>query len=161
MRISLTIFSLLVSGALAAGCSASSGARTNEPAPVAAPSGAAPPGASPVVGVVSNVKLGNILVGPNGHTLYLFEDDNGTMSACTGACADIWPALAAEGMPAGTGVDLAKLTTAHGQVVRQVAYNGHLLYYFSGDAKPGETNGLSIPHWDAIAPDGNKIPAGA
>src|SRR5260221_12630187 len=33
--------------------------------------------------------------GPNGHTLYFFAKDNGTTSACTGACATTWPALAA------------------------------------------------------------------
>ena len=57
------------------------------------------------------------LVGPNGHALYLFEKDNGTTSACTGACSATWPALSASGTPGGgSGVDAAKLSTADGQV---------------------------------------------
>ena len=103
--------------------------------------------------------VGEALVGPNGNTLYLFEMDDGTTSACTGGCADVWPALTADGgePTAGDGLDASLLSTADGQVPDQVAYNGHLLYYFSGDEAPGDVNGLQIPEWYPVAADGNAI----
>jgi predicted lipoprotein with Yx(FWY)xxD motif len=103
--------------------------------------------------------LGEALVGPDGRTLYLFEQDSGTTTACTEGCADAWPALAAEGGAAtgGDGVDTALLATADGQVPDQVVYNGHLLYYFSGDAGPGEVNGLGIPDWYPVDAAGEAI----
>src|SRR3954469_20512194 len=42
---------------------------------------------------VASTRLGDVLVNRQGHTLYLFERDSGTMSACTGACAVNWPPL--------------------------------------------------------------------
>ena len=55
--------------------------------------------ANHTLSVANNPKLGRILVGPNGHTLYVFENDKGAASACTGGCATIWPALSASGIP--------------------------------------------------------------
>jgi predicted lipoprotein with Yx(FWY)xxD motif len=103
--------------------------------------------------------VGEALVGPNGHTLYLFEMDDGTSSACTGGCADAWPALTADGgaPTAGDGLDASLLSTADGQVADQVVYNGHLLYEFSGDEAPGDVNGLQIPEWYPVDADGNAI----
>lgn len=98
------------------------------------------------------------IVGPNGHTLYLFERDQGTTTACRGACASSWPPLVANGTPtAGDGVDVAQLGTADGIEADQVTYHGHLLYYFAGDAAPGDMKGVGIPAWYAVAPDGTAI----
>lgn len=110
------------------------------------------------VSVASNGALGKYLVGGNGHTLYLFEKDQGTTSACTGGCASSWPPLVAEGTPTGgDGIDASALSTANGSAPNQVTYHGHLLYYFAGDQAPGDTNGTSVPSWYPVGPDGNKI----
>ncbi len=104
--------------------------------------------------------VGQALVGPDGRTLYLFEMDSGTTSACTAGCADVWPALAADGDPVGgEGVDSSLLSTEDGQVPNHVAYNGHLLYYFSGDEAPGDVNGVQIPSWYPVDAEGNAIDA--
>jgi predicted lipoprotein with Yx(FWY)xxD motif len=111
-----------------------------------------------LVTVASTPTYGQLLVGPNGHTLYLFEKDTGTTSACTGGCAPAWPALTASTAPTGgAGVDMSKLSTASGQVPNQVVYNGHLLYFFAGDSAPGDLNGTKIPNWYPVAASGNKI----
>jgi predicted lipoprotein with Yx(FWY)xxD motif len=116
------------------------------------------PSASATVQVGDHPQLGKILVGPNGHTLYLFTRDTGTTSACTGACAGAWPALTSSSAPtAGAGVDAGKLSTASGQVAGHVVYNGHLLYYFAQDAAAGQANGASVPNWFAVDPAGNQI----
>ena len=104
----------------------------------------------------TNATLGSIVVDANGRTLYQFDKDQGTTSACTGACANVWPALMATGTPtAGTGLDASKIGSANGQVT----YAGHLLYFYSGDAKPGDTIGASIPSWAAVSPTGEAIHA--
>ena len=52
---------------------------------------------------VANTGLGKVLVDSQGRTLYLFEKDSGTTSACSGGCATEWPPLRASGKPtAGT-----------------------------------------------------------
>jgi len=90
---------------------------------------------------------GRYLVDSQGHSLYLFEKDDGGESYCNGACAAVWPALETESKPhAGPGVDAAAL----GVIKRddgdmQVTYHGHPLYYYAADAgTPGKTKGEDI-----------------
>jgi predicted lipoprotein with Yx(FWY)xxD motif len=118
--------------------------------------GGGQPGAT--LSVAQNPSQGSILVDSAGHTLYLFEKDHGATSACTGACAQIWPGYSAGAAPsAGAGVDAAKLGTAAGQVPAQVTYNGPLLYTYSGDTAPGDVKGVGIPDWYPVSPSGAKV----
>jgi predicted lipoprotein with Yx(FWY)xxD motif len=118
-------------------------------------------GASATVGV-ANSSLGSILVNSAGRTLYLFKADVGAKSACTGACAAAWPPLLATGNPtAGTGLSASKLgTITRSGTNRQVTYNGHPLYLFIKDTKPGQTTGQGVTAfgaaWFALAPSGNQ-----
>jgi predicted lipoprotein with Yx(FWY)xxD motif len=110
------------------------------------------------VGVAQNPAQGTLLVDGRGRTLYLFEKDTGTTSACTGACARVWPAFTAAAQPAaGSGVDISKLSTANGLVAGQVTYAGHLLYSYSGDSAAGDVKGVGIPGWYPVAPSGAKV----
>jgi predicted lipoprotein with Yx(FWY)xxD motif len=123
-------------------------------------------GASATVGV-SNSSLGSILVNSAGHTLYLFKGDVGTKSSCTGACATAWPPLLVTGKPtAGTGLTASKLgTSTRSGGSQQVTYNGHPLYMFVKDTKPGQTNGQGLSafgaSWFALTPSGNQASAPA
>jgi predicted lipoprotein with Yx(FWY)xxD motif len=104
----------------------------------------------------TNSNLGTIVVNADGKTLYANSSEQGTTSACTGACAGIWPPLMAAGTPTGgAGIDASKLSTApSGQVV----YNGHLLYMFSSDSAAGDTKGQGIAGiWHVVAPSGDII----
>lgn len=109
------------------------------------------------VNVADSSTTGKHLVNDKGFTLYLFEKDQGTTSACTGGCSATWPGLTASSPTGGTGVDASMLSTATGQVANQVVYNGHLLYAFAGDQSAGDVNGVSIPDWYPVGPDGKKI----
>jgi predicted lipoprotein with Yx(FWY)xxD motif len=117
---------------------------------------AAPAGATVKVATIA---AGSVLVGPDGRTLYVFDGDTTTTSACTGPCATVWPALTVTGTPGGgSGVDASKLTAAaQADGKDQVVYAGHLLYSFSGDTAPGDAKGLGIPAWHAVSPAGTPV----
>jgi predicted lipoprotein with Yx(FWY)xxD motif len=115
---------------------------------------------------VRSTRLGKILVDAKGRTLYLFEADRRNMSNCSGACLSIWPPLTSGTKPqAGAGARAAKIATitANGRK-RQVTYNGHPLYFYAGDQKPGDTTGQGLnqfgAEWYVLAPTGNKVDNG-
>lgn len=146
-----------------AGCGGSSGGQNAGPygAPSAAAGGS---GAASVA--LANSSLGKILVDGKGRTLYLFEADKGTASACDGACASAWPPLTTAGQPiAGSGVSAAKLGTAErSDGTTGVTYNGHPLYTFAGDTTPGQATGQGSDgfgaEWYVLSAAGNAIETG-
>jgi predicted lipoprotein with Yx(FWY)xxD motif len=87
-----------------------------------------------------------ILTNDKGMTLYYFTPDTATTSACTGGCASTWPALlySGSGSPASATSLSGTLKAQQDANGLQVEYNGHLLYTFAGDSKPGQTNGEGI-----------------
>ena len=122
-----------------------------------------PNGGSASIGVSEVGGLGKILVNSEGRTVYLFENDTGPMSTCFGPCASAWPPVTLKGMPsAGMGVDESLLgTTERPDGTVQVTYNGHPLYLYQGDAKPGDTTGQNVDgfgaEWYVLSPGGNKV----
>jgi predicted lipoprotein with Yx(FWY)xxD motif len=111
---------------------------------------------------VAKTNLGKILVNSKGRTLYLFQADQGTTSACNDACAAAWPPLENAAPKAGKGAKSSLLTTstrADGKT--QVVYNGHPLYTFQADTKAGNTNGQGVNAfgglWYALSPAGNQV----
>jgi predicted lipoprotein with Yx(FWY)xxD motif len=141
-----------------AGCGGGAGGESTAlPAPPKTASGAAA-----TVGLATT-GLGKTLVDSNGRTIYLFKKDNGTKSACNGACADAWPPVRANGMPTvGAGADASQVgTTTRSDGTPQVTYNGHPLYLYQGDQKPGDTTGQGSTGfgaaWYALSPAGNEV----
>jgi predicted lipoprotein with Yx(FWY)xxD motif len=114
---------------------------------------------------VESTNNGPILVDGTGRTLYAFAADFGTSSSCSAACLKVWPVLAATGRPTtgpGLFADLAGTAKqADGRTV--VTYNGRPLYYFTGDAAPGQINGQDVTEfgdkWYVISPDGWEVMA--
>ena len=94
-----------------------------------------------------------VLANTSGMTLYFFLADSASSSACSGSCAQTWPALTATGAPiVGTNLSgtLATLSDANG---KQVTYNGHPLYTYSGDHAQTDANGNGIAsQWYAAYP---------
>jgi predicted lipoprotein with Yx(FWY)xxD motif len=110
--------------------------------------------------------LGHILVDSKGITLYDFPPDKGTTSVCYSACAALWPPLITKGKPvAGPGVRASLLgTTKRKDGKLEVTYNGHPLYYFVSDRKPGQTTGQGLNQfggpWWVLSPAGKEIHRG-
>ena len=120
-------------------------------------------GKAATVGLADEGNLGKILVDSQDRSLYLFQRDAGTKSACAGACAAAWPPLRATGKPVvGTALSASKVgTTARSDGKPQITYNGHPLYLYLGDQKPGDTNGQGLNlyggGWFALSAAGNMV----
>lgn len=81
---------------------------------------------------------GGLLRDKAGKTLYTFDKDAANESRCFDACAAAWPPfMAGEGAQA---TDKLTLVARKGGGM-QWAFDGKPLYYFAGDAKPGDTSG--------------------
>jgi predicted lipoprotein with Yx(FWY)xxD motif len=152
---------VLAGGLLLGGCaSAATPAATPAPVTTAAPAASGSPasssgGAPATIGTGSSATLGAYLTGASGMTLYIRTSDPAGGSSCTGGCATAWPplAVAAGAQPvAGTGVTgtLATFTRSDGAL--QVTYNGHALYYYAKDTKPGDTTGQGVGGVWLVAP---------
>ena len=148
----------LMAAVLVAGCSA---AATPSPVPpTAAPPVTAAPAVTnaPAAGGATVMLSGAVVVaGSNNMTVYTFTTDvaDSGKSACSGGCLTKWPALtvaAGATATAGTGVtgQLGTITRADDGTL-QVTYNGLPLYFFSGDTKAGDSNGV-YTNWAAVTP---------
>ena len=155
------------SAVVVAACSSSAGgtgpygaARSSAPATRASAAGGA-------ALALRHTAVGTILTTGRGFTVYAFEADHGTTSACTRACAAAWPPVTASSTrltvtggaarsPAG---ETTRPSGAH-----QLTYAGHPLYTFAGDASPGATNGQGSEafgaRWDVLTPAGQEVTGG-
>ncbi|MER6950701.1 phosphatase PAP2 family protein [Nonomuraea sp. NPDC000554] len=128
------------------------------------PAASATPASATVT--VRDSKLGKILVDGQGRTVYVFEADKGTSSTCYSTCTNAWPPLTTTDKPQAAGGASAALlgTTTRTDHTTQVTYNGHPLYYFVNDIKPGDTVGQGLnsfgAKWYVVNPEGNKIKTG-
>ena len=151
------------------GATATGGATTPSPATTTGPGGggygggygggndfATTPPASPAasegasayeIKAANSATVGTYLVGEDGRTLYIFDRDSATTSACSGGCAQAWPPFVVEGAEAATagdGVTGALATIARDDGTTQVTYAGHPLYYYAADTKAGDTTGDGV-----------------
>ena len=117
------------------------------------------------INVTDNGDLGKILTDSQGRTIYLFAKDTGSMSTCSGGCAAEWPPVTTSGKPtAGNRLTGSMVgTTTRSDGTKQVTYNGHPLYGFSGDQAAGDTNGQNLSaygaKWYALSSAGNRVTA--
>ena len=171
---------------LATACGGGSSSSSSSPSAASTPASSgnaygSQPSSAPSPSSSSTVSLktgsgapGTFLVDSSGRTLYLWAADTGTMSTCSGACAEDWPPLTSAGAQAwppltttgtpkaGSGVKASLLgTTKRSDGTTEVTYGGHPLYYFSGDSGAGETNGQGNDgfgaDWWVVAPSGKAI----
>ena len=116
---------------------------------------------------VKQTALGKTLVDANDRTLYLFQADKPNRSTLSPAGLAVWPAFTSSGTPQATGgADAARIGTITGPGgSRQVTYNGHPLYYYVGDHKPGSVSGQRLNQfgalWYVLSPSGNAVTSAA
>jgi predicted lipoprotein with Yx(FWY)xxD motif len=103
--------------------------------------------------------LARVLVDSSGPTLYLFEADSATMSAC----AIAWSPLAAHGKPTisdGANASLVGISR-RSDGTQQLTYDGHAHYVFVKHHKPGDLTGQGVTAfgapWYVLSAAGNQI----
>lgn len=98
--------------------------------------------------VVNVSSDGEYLIGPDGMTLYFFDNDTDGVSNCTAQCLVNWPALTVP-----EGLEPTAVSAADGDLevivraddgTRHVTYDGMPLYYYIGDRMPGDTTGDGV-----------------
>ena len=88
------------------------------------------------------VNAGGMMVGTaNRMTLYYFDRDGANQSNCNDQCAANWPPLLARDSDVGRG-DFGVFKRADGR--KQWSLVGKPLYYWSKDARPGDTTGDGV-----------------
>jgi predicted lipoprotein with Yx(FWY)xxD motif len=141
----------------AAACSSGSSSGTSSSA---AGSGSS---ASSTVITTKTSSGGSFLTNGAGRAVYLFMADSTGKSTCDGACASAWPPVVATGQPTASGSaqanDLGTISRSDG--TKQVTYDGHPLYYFTGDTGPGTDKGQGLDgfgaKWFLVTPAGSSI----
>jgi predicted lipoprotein with Yx(FWY)xxD motif len=156
---------------LAAACSSggsSSAASTPASAPASSGGAAAAPAASGSAGsggtvIATASSSGNTFLTDGGRAVYLWVKDTGDKSACSGACAGAWPPVTASGTVTAAGSakasDLGTITRSDG--TKQVTYDGHPLYFFTGDSGSGMATGQGSDSfgakWWLVTPSGSDV----
>jgi predicted lipoprotein with Yx(FWY)xxD motif len=108
-----------------------------------------------------DTSLGKVIAGADGKVLYLYTPDGaGEQSKVPAAILGAWPPVVAHAAPTvATGLEQSKVGTGtQPDGAKWVRYNGHLLYGFTGDAAPGDTNGNGIGGiWFAVTAAGSAV----
>lgn len=111
---------------------------------------------------VSETDLGEILVGPDGLTLYIFTADSDGTSTCYDACADLWPPVPGD-VEISSALDQSMFsTTARDDGSEQLTVNGMPLYWYTPDQSPGDTMGQAFNDvWFVVDPTGAMMESAA
>jgi predicted lipoprotein with Yx(FWY)xxD motif len=139
-------------GSSGSGGSGSGGSGTHSGAPAAAGN------------TVKTTKIGGatVLTNAKGFTLYWFVPDTSKKSKCNGSCAVYWPPVKGSvTLAAGIKGTVGTITRSDGST--QATYDGHPLYTYKGDTKPGVASGngknLSGGVWHEVV-ESVKPPSG-
>jgi predicted lipoprotein with Yx(FWY)xxD motif len=82
-----------------------------------------------------------VLVDGKGMTLYTFDKDGSGVSNCYDGCASSWPPFTAK---SGASADGDFTLVARKDGTQQWAFKGKPLYYWAGDANPGDMTGDGV-----------------
>ncbi|MGW5345119.1 SCO0930 family lipoprotein [Streptomyces sp. HUAS TT3] len=149
-----TWFALAPDGKKAAKGAGSSGSGSGEGSGGAAP-------AQGSLSVAKDPKLGDHIVDGNGMTVYRFKKDTAwpMASNCTGDCVAKWPVVPPVDKANAKGIiekGFSVLDRPDGK--KQQSVDCWPIYTFTGDKKPGDTNGQGVGGtWYAVSPDGKLI----
>jgi predicted lipoprotein with Yx(FWY)xxD motif len=109
--------------------------------------------------VVTTSAGSKVLTTAQGFTVYMFAIDTPTKSNCDATCLGFWPALT--GMPSGSGLPGTFGTIKGTGGITQATDDGHPLYLFVKDTKPGQITGNGVNTsgglWYALTPTGTKL----
>lgn len=116
----------------------------------------APPAGSSISVKLAETSLGPVLAGADGRTLYGFTNDLRGQTTCFGTCAEAWPpVLVGPDWTVGPELDSGVFSTVdRGDGTKQLVAGKWPLYYYSGDAAPGDVAGQGSGRvWFAVGAD--------
>jgi len=171
MRRARVVVPLLVMALVVGACGKSSknASTTTTAAQVTTTAAAGTPTSAPVqaggttLSVVDNASLGKkIIVDAAGKTVYLYVPDGASKTSTVPSNIKAnWPPVRP---PGGAQTVSPELNSTNLQTdmqtdgSSQLAYNGHLLYYFAGDSAAGDAKGNGLgSNWYALGPDGQQV----
>jgi predicted lipoprotein with Yx(FWY)xxD motif len=173
IRTTVLATTLIASAAALAACGSSSSTTATAPPSSSAPAdsgAAAGSGSGTAAGsgsgaslAVASTSLGKVVVDGQGMTVYVYDMDTkgATASACTGACASLWPAVEVTGTPQVSGVSGTVGTIKATDGGEQLTIDGWPVYTYASDTAAGDVNGQGVGGiWWAVGPDGAKITSG-
>jgi predicted lipoprotein with Yx(FWY)xxD motif len=103
--------------------------------------------------------LGLFLTDTSGKTLYYFTKDTAGKSSCIGTCIAAWPPFSADTVTAPSVLktgDFSPVSREDG--MKQTAFMGRPLYYYSGDTKPGDIRGEGFNNVWFVANVSGSVP---
>jgi len=106
----------------------------------------------------ASTDLGEILVDPDGFTLYIFTNDTDGESTCYEGCADLWPPVPGDSTIS-SDLDASIFgTTTRTDGSEQLTVSGMPLYLYTPDTNPGDTTGQNFGGvWFVLDADGSVI----
>lgn len=136
---------------------------TSTRAPTATQSLPTPQPGQVIIKSKQRAPYGTYLSDVNGRAVYLFTRDQrgGGTTACTGACAQMWPHVVTKGAPLpGDGIIPSLLGTIRlADGTTGVTYNGWPLHYYSKDVDVREAEGQGLEGvWFLVSPNGEPVP---
>jgi predicted lipoprotein with Yx(FWY)xxD motif len=138
-----TVFAAGVLTVAACGSSSNGGSPGggSSSSPSTSGSSSSPASATGAGSVVKTAKIGGatVLTNAKGFALYWFVPDTSTKSNCNGSCAQYWPPVKGPVSHSGIMGTFGTITRSDGS--KQATYDGHPLYTYVGDTKPGEATG--------------------
>ena len=112
-----------------------------------------------------SAQIGTYVTDGAGRTLYRFDNDSAKppKSNCNNDCATAWPPLLIKSpgkiFPKGINPKIIGYVERADHTC-QVTINGHPVYYFVTDTRPGDINGQGVNGtWFAVSPNGGKTRA--
>lgn len=109
--------------------------------------------------ITHTTPMGLYMIDTSGITLYYFLKDTPGQSACTGACITLWPPFSAYPVTAPSVLKITDFSSvSRPDGMKQTAFMGRPLYYYSGDKKPGDTNGQGFNNLWYVANTTGSVP---
>jgi predicted lipoprotein with Yx(FWY)xxD motif len=158
LRMLLALLAVTATAAVLAACSSSGASSTGGSNSTST--------SSPVAATASSLKTATIggatvLTNTQGFAVYSFAPDTMTKSDCNGACAAAWPPVKGPAI-AGAGVTGKLGTIERSDGSTQATCNGHPLYTFVQDTRPGTDTGNGVNAfgglWHALTASGSAAP---
>jgi predicted lipoprotein with Yx(FWY)xxD motif len=100
---------------------------------------------------IGSTDAGDVLIDPEGFTLYIFNDDSEGTSDCNDSCSETWLPVPGD-MPIDTSVAEGQFDTiTREDGSEQLALNGRPLYRYVDDLNPADANGEGVGDlWFAV-----------